>query len=248
MKISILGSCVTRDALNYCEDTKIYLANYIARTSMVSQSSKGFDISIEKIDIKSSFQKKMVYNDINKLTIKQLKQNKSDIIIMDFIDERLRLIKTNDNRYVTYSSEYKKSKYLRDKIKGKLILEEERIELWKKSISEFFYELNKFVEFKKIYINECYYCKEYLSKNDGKKNFLINIEIDKSNEILKEYYNYIKIKYPDIRFLAWGDGYIADESHRWGLSTYHYEERYYINLMKQIIDIKEKIKDDNNRG
>jgi hypothetical protein len=64
MNVTIFGSCVTRDIFDFVEENEsVY--RYFARSSVVSVVSKPIKINLEEINLKSSFQKRIVYYDLN---------------------------------------------------------------------------------------------------------------------------------------------------------------------------------------
>ena len=93
LPVSIFGSCVTRDALEYDYRHYLKLNSYICRQSMVSSVSAPVICSIEDINLQSKFQRRQVYNDLVKNMYDMLNNDSSRYLIIDLIDERFRLIK-----------------------------------------------------------------------------------------------------------------------------------------------------------
>lgn len=88
MEILIYGSCVSRDALEFDSEKRLKLIDYFARSSLASSMSNNVINDIPTHNIHSSFQKRMVENDLNKSILAIIKQSKYDILLVDFIDER----------------------------------------------------------------------------------------------------------------------------------------------------------------
>lgn len=238
MNISIFGSCVTRDIFNYIKDENIKLINYYARSSIVSIVSESLNKSIYGIDLESKFQRKMVYNDVNKLIFKELDKYNSDILLIDLIDERFGVIKLGKNKYITKSAEYSRTNEFKKKFKGEIITESNRIDLWEKSFDKFISLITKKIGMNNIYINECYYCYKYIDNNNQIAEFSNKDYIEQQNKILAHYYKYIRDNYDKVRFLNSNKQYFADEKHRWGLSPFHYEEKYYYDLISNLNKIE----------
>lgn len=172
MNISIFGSCVSRDIFNYIKgEDDIKLIKYYARSSIISVTSKTLNKSIHSIDLKSKFQRKMVYNDINKLFWGELIDNEIDILLLDFIDERLDVIKISEDQYLTRSNEFNSTVEFKKKFKGSILKEEDRLILWKNSINIFINNIIKKMNEDRIFINECYYCEKYIDENGEEKYF-----------------------------------------------------------------------------
>ena len=108
--VSIFGSCVTRDALEFEEDEnqRLELKTYIARQSIISSIDKPIKCCEEDIKLNSPFQRRMVLWDLKKNAFELLSSDNSRYLIIDFIDERLGLCKLNGS-VVTCSTEFKKS-------------------------------------------------------------------------------------------------------------------------------------------
>lgn len=83
-------------------------ARYFARSSLISIYSPSLDIKQEGINLKSQFQQKTVFSDLNKVFRDHIKESKSSLLIIDLIDERFDILKYRDS-YMTYSEEYKNS-------------------------------------------------------------------------------------------------------------------------------------------
>lgn len=92
MYVNIHGSCVSNDVFRYLLNDSIKVNKYLARSSLISAISEPINIRMDDIKLSSSFQKSMVYSDINKTLFKEIKENKSDYLIIDLMDERLNLI------------------------------------------------------------------------------------------------------------------------------------------------------------
>lgn len=108
-KVFILGSCVSRDAFALEESKEQYsVVNYIARTSFASSFHSQKTINVDTSTIPSIFQKRMVENDLFKLTENAIKNTEFDILLVDLIDERFRLFISEDGEIFTISSELKK--------------------------------------------------------------------------------------------------------------------------------------------
>ncbi|WP_418056022.1 DUF6270 domain-containing protein [Priestia megaterium] len=75
-KIDILGSCVSRDPFAMF-DHDYEINSYFARTNIISLASNSMNISIHRISLESNFQKRCVYNDLNKLFFKNVKETEA---------------------------------------------------------------------------------------------------------------------------------------------------------------------------
>lgn len=238
--VNILGSCVTRDA--FSNQTKYQINNYYARTSMVSLMSEPITINIEDIDIKSNFQKKSVFQDLNKTILDGILKAPSDYFIIDLIDERFNLIKLG-NSIATMSNEFRSSNLV-NKFNFEEInrFQDEVLSLWKKAVAEFFNNVYKVYDPSQVILHKTLWREKYLDKSGEEKSFSdpMVIGINKQNELLNTYYDYIESFIPKINIIDMKDSNIlSSENHIWGLSPYHFEDKYYSifnEKLKEIVD------------
>lgn len=246
--ISIFGSCVSRDLLEYDESKRLLLKTYIARQSIVSAVSAPVSIEKEAIDLTSHFQKECVYNDFKKNTMEVLKQDESKYLLIDLIDERFKLAvckgSNGQKSYVTYSAYLQESEYIKfpkliEKKKKKWFREQYFIQ--HKSLDKYMKEFCKQIlgiyAQENIIIHRCKLLPFYLDKNNQikqfDKNYLLYNQI--TNELLSYMYNYLEAYMPKAKVIDICDKYYADENHKWGLSPMHYEKEYYKEIFSIIL-------------
>ncbi|EEL49683.1 hypothetical protein bcere0022_30240 [Bacillus cereus Rock3-44] len=182
----------------------------------------------------------MIHFDLTKNFRKYITYTKSDYIILDFIDERIDLLK-HKNSFITVSSEFKNSN-LKGIYKGDIISKtEDNLSLWEEYAKKFIDEVKKYknpnqIILHKAFWNEKYYTtsNELVSFGDKKVK-----EAQKHNRILEHYYSFIEKEFEGIQIIE-PKGYYADENHKWGLSPFHYESAYYEEFMKQFNKIQRK--------
>lgn len=102
-KVFIYGSCTTRDSVHLWEEYSLQLSGYTARQSLISAmaggSTNGFDLS----GIASSFQKRMVLNDLRGSALQEtlLATKSGDFVFWDLTDERNGTYELSDGRIIT---------------------------------------------------------------------------------------------------------------------------------------------------
>lgn len=171
LEFDIFGSCVSRDLFEIKEAVDLQCKEYIARQSIVSALAKPIEIADnEVINLNSNFQKQSLLNDFQKTTFQKLEKSNSNYLLIDFIDERFKLVKLG-RYFVTYSSELVISKYLENKkyklfdkrrwIKKKLY---KQIKLFAERIKDIYQEDH-------IIIHKVKLLDEYISKDNVKKQF-----------------------------------------------------------------------------
>jgi hypothetical protein len=226
MKIDILGSCVTRDVLRY--ENPFTLGRYYARTSLVSLYSEPIKIELSEIDLPSSFLQKMVYYDLTKDFRNYMKWSDSDVLVLDFIDERFTMLKLG-NSYITHSNEFAKSK-LNEKLEATRVGWGTKQELWKANVLKFIDEVKS--NYKTVVLHKAYWKDKYYDKN-GVLHDYKNKPIEEKNRDLDFFYDLIQSQFEELKVIQL-DQYVASENHVWGLTPYHYEDNYYIEFINQL--------------
>ncbi|PHV70167.1 hypothetical protein CS063_11865 [Sporanaerobium hydrogeniformans] len=244
ISISIFGSCVTRDVLEYDRRKRLKLQTYIARQSIVSAVEKSVDINMDDIFLNSKFQKQCVYNDFKKNAFEFFNKDGSKYLIIDLIDERFKLVKCKkENSLVTYSTYLQESNHIKNPIfveKKKSIFNGKKYYVDGMPLENY---LGKFCsKIKAIYfedhiiIHKCKMAQFYIDKEGNTKKFdesylIYNKNI---NELLEYMYSYLECNLPQAMVINISDEYLADEQHKWGLSPMHYQKEYYISVFSKI--------------
>ncbi len=91
VRVTIVGSCVTRDAFDLSSDQRWELGAYYARSGLASAMSDLEYAGVDLTGIESAFQRRMVEQDLGKSLASHLAQDTSDLVVYDPIDERFDL-------------------------------------------------------------------------------------------------------------------------------------------------------------
>ncbi|MEC0258394.1 DUF6270 domain-containing protein [Paenibacillus lautus] len=234
MNYFIFGSCVSRDIFNYSKDHNV--VDYFARSSIVSVTSKPLDISEEEILLESDFRRRMLRRDLRKDFINVIKETPFDYLIIDFIDERLDLLKL-DNKYYTRSNEFVSSN-LEHTRNFELIKRNSAnaIQLWYEACSIYVEQLTSIVQPSKIILHKTFWAKKVF--DDGQESQFdpeYQKFIDTNNELLSLYYNFFISLVPDVRILEVDSKYrISNKGHMWGLAPFHYIDEYYMKALDDL--------------
>jgi hypothetical protein len=244
--ISIIGSCVTRDAFEYIKNVA-KIDTYIARSSIISLVSEKpeFEIPQEYFEIEGlgNFERRMIEYDINKTGLEKLLKSETEYLFFDFIDERFDLYFKNKN-YITKSNYLNKSK-ITDAFLSEYELiprkRENTHNLWKESLlklKDIFEKNNKNF---KIILNEAKWAEKFLNPETKEiKGF--NAEelktVARYNSFLQQYQNYFKMVFPNCLIIKADENLCyAHPNNKWGVDYFHFSEDYYKNLGKKIIKI-----------
>ncbi|MDH2887882.1 DUF6270 domain-containing protein [Bacillus cytotoxicus] len=241
--IAILGSCVTRDAFTFDKEKRFELPYYQARTSLLSIMTKPYEIQDSDLNnLSSAFQKRLVKDDMLKSFFEKISANSSDYLIMDFIDERFDMVKIGDC-YITRSFEFINSK-LESKLEDFEVLQKSMIlEQWEQACYAFVQEITKLYEQSKIILHKAYCKDEYLDKEGIVRVFNSDVleRNKRTNALLNHLYEYLQKVVPEMKVIDLSDRqHYAWEGHVWGLSAFHYEDKYYVDFLKSLDGIISK--------
>lgn len=224
-RVFAYGSCVSRDAFQ--EPDAPILVDYLARSCLGSAFSAPSDrlatVSLESNP--SAFQRRMVSTDLGKGLENIIRNAEFDLMLVDFIDERLQLIRSASG-YDTYSPELSRTGF---KVDPQLLVEPGSDEYmvafragWKK--------LLKLVSGEKIVINRVFW-----ATHDELGSELSEFpNISHSNDILARLYDYA-CSTPGVRVIDYSeDELTADRDHKWGVSPFHFSKEFYRKTIKYL--------------
>lgn len=216
MQFDIFGSCISRDPFEFksCNHSP---GKYIARSSLVSAiQTEKFKRSYT-VDLGNAFKNRCLDDDLLKQFPGYAKETKSEMIVIDLIQERYG-VNSLDGNYFTFSQDYRKMKLP----VGEIIRYDNHFKLFEDNIVRIAEVLS---QYKKIIVHEAYLCPTF-HKNNGDIGIL---PINETDEYFMEngskYYNLIK-KFVPNTFSLRIDGYIGTEKHKWGPGKAHYEDEY----------------------
>lgn len=247
-KINIHGSCVTRDAFEINKD-EFVIGTYISRNSVFSSTCSPLPISPEEFNTEPAYLKRMVYYDLNKYLFKKLKEDLNPWLVIDLIDERFGLLEfeLEDGRKtcITCSSNFDKSDILSNgsrysKTKHRFIdtnkFTKEEI---KSKVFLYCSEILKIYKAEQVIINESYCCGHYLDQMGRVVRFEDKtvVRFKELNNKLKLMYGYLKEAMPGCHVIKMPEPIYSSENHKWGLEPFHYEEKYYDNVIEKCKNI-----------
>jgi len=237
--ILIFGSCVSRDIFNleYSRDFKV--SNYYARSSFASLVGKPYEDYAALSNISSKFQRSMVFNDFSKEVLTaSAKIDNADIILIDLIDERYDLVVFPSGEMITNSDELATSRLLKTPgLDFRLVKQgtPERRDLWLKGVRRFFDLLRAHNKLDRVLVNKAFWAAEFEVKTDTVYP-VDHQKIEAANKDLQWMYDALGNELRDDQFIEFQPGVCtASESHRWGISPFHYGDRYYKEALLQLI-------------
>lgn len=229
VSFDVFGGCTSRDLFNY-PNAPGKVNEYFARTSLVSQYTSKIP-SLQKVDIQitNGFRKSTVLGDFTKRMFDYFRSDvpKGDYFVMDLLVERLPILEY-EGGYVTNSLEFKQAKL--ELPEAAAIDKAEHLRIFENIVPAFVDDL---AVYKKVFLNRSLFLNSYLDKENNLKHFQNTQYIARTNAVLLPLYDCLERSIPNLEVFDLQDIY-AWEGHRWGLSAYHYEDRYYEGVNDRI--------------
>lgn len=239
-RLLILGSCVSRDILEHAapSDPKLVLVDYFARSSLASLGAA----PIRKLpqcleNLSSSFQRRMVERDLDKTFWRSLSETNFDVLLLDPIDERFNLWRDETGALATLSVELISSGFEREIAgAGQTIMSGSDAfwALWEKGWSRLVARLREQQRLGKLLINRVYW--SHATTNGTPFPPAYNSEgIEAANALLKRMYSRMELDVRPDQFLKFtADELTSADTHRWGVSPFHYVGAYYGTAIQQL--------------
>lgn len=236
-RISVFGSCVSRDILNLekCVSNEVVPGICVERESFASAVSLPVaNINERSITLESAFQRRMVEWDVSKRSLDIMRSNAPEYLLIDFMEERFDLAvvrgENGECTLVTFSDEFRRSgleyektffwQDLSESFEG--VTFEERFSLFCNLIRSM-YDPNN------IILNKAYYCDAYYDLSGKPRRFdeSVRRRTRVYNSKLNKLYTRFEQLIPEAKVLDYCEGYLGFEGHRWGLYYAHYQNEYY---------------------
>ena len=254
-RIAIIGSCITRDLWPFMGKDPFDLL-YVARTSLPSLFAKApgrIDVAPEPPPPLKRHTHNAVVADLTKTTLATLVQHRPTHIIFDFIDERFDLMAAGAG-LVSDSWELEVSGYLEEPA----LRQGQRLErlsagcdiLWHQALAE----LTAFIALTplhsaKIILHRAQWADRYRTAKARSAPLPDLLEIlpghlgsrAAHNALLARYETAFLAQFPQAHAIgAPSKHVVADETHQWGLSPFHYVPAYYQEVCRQLVPLLEE--------
>lgn len=245
-RLLILGSCVSRDILNFTRPGQVVLDDYFARSSLAALTMAPVTLCPSQMQrIASSFQRRTVERETTKDFYRRaIACTEADAILIDMIDERFDIYEAAPGALVTVSSELQESGYLTGKPRNG----EEWVRsgsgrhraLWRQGLERLFAALAAHGLAQRVIVNKVFWAEQLedgtpLPEEGRQKRQL-------ANEHLAWMYEEMARHVPASRWLVPDPLHLrASPTHRWGIAPFHYTDAYYRQMAKQLVQVMEDI-------
>lgn len=239
VRIAIVGSSVSRDLFNHRPELleNFEIVSYISRQSILGYvSTPCMDAKIKNRIESSNFEGKRALWDVEKSHWKILESSRPDIILIDFIDERIGSV-FHDGTVLTPSGPIVKAF-------ERANLDFEILRPWNEKIStlrgwavrEFL--LRCYSICSNIILHQASWAKEFYDSEGGVGKFedtKFKTLVGLHSNVLSDLF--LKAEGVDIPFelIGGGDLMRAGGKHYWSFSPYHYDVSYYKQLSKDLV-------------
>lgn len=250
-RIAILGSCVSRDALEIAPApvTAWTLGIYCARSTVISMMAEPFEAFAGIADPREDFQSRCAKADVLKGVYGYVARANADWLVLDLIDERHHLVVDRDGAAATISK-YANEFLVRNgrSFEGLSRIgprDPARTERTLQMIPLFAERLLRLFPGNRIVLHEAFWAKQYLTArgrvrplaewNDGhwpeEQTLAANAE-------LTRYYEAIGAAIPGLKRIRCPTPLtLADEGHKWQAAPFHYIPDYYMAFRRALAAI-----------
>jgi hypothetical protein len=239
IKLAILGSCISRDVFGICPDPAFEIVTFVARTSFVSLFSPPLPLKLRKSDIlaPNRFERNAIHADLYKTGLKTLMETPFDYLILDFLSERLDLVKFGAT-YFLDTPQLHESAVLERLPDAEFVgrLEKATTALWEQACAKFIAFLKAHrVPASRIILHESYLARDYFKA--GKVipfAEFVEHSYDKMGETLSLYNAHFLHACPGVRAIAVEPHLVlGDGDHKWGQAPFHYVAGYYAQFFEK---------------
>jgi hypothetical protein len=226
LKISIHGSCVTRDAFNYPPFGKEHIHYYQARSSLCTKHLPPAQPPQALLDaLSNKFKTKMLTFDLSRAPIPNQYP-----VIFDLIDERFEVC---EYQGVSYTQSENPQGITPSIIHPKH--SQERLDLFSQGVSHIYHRLKE----TPVLLHKAHYATQYRCSVDST---LKPLPTDKEhikamNAYLDTLHDAFLQAVPHAIPIEVDQSLrVANPNHIWGLAPYHYIDDYYASLQRLILD------------
>lgn len=227
LRVFIYGSCVTRDAVDFWEESELRLGGYVARQSLLIAVAAPADPEMVRLSqIDSSVQRRMFRGGVESSLIPTLRENKGefDLILWDLTDERNGVQRLPGGGRVTRMTKLSRPAISRVKLGDVIGVDaDEHFGLWNQALDEFFLCLADEVLLDRLVINDSRWASvdDAGRAVDQGKTFL-NPTLDRMSRAVRAAASPVITRGPSTC--------VGKVEHEWGRALFHYVDDAYRSM------------------
>lgn len=240
VRLSIFGSCVSRDPLEFAPDPQFRVPEYIARISMAGLATPPLAFDSSWHSKHGRFLQRCAASDFSKDVIKRLTSTPFDYLMLDFIDERFDLLEVRGSLVsniplvaspgflAAYGAEARKLPRL----------EAAASEKWREGLRRFFEAMRKAgVADDRIILHEATWA--LATRDADAVTAPLKPPYDalapQHNALLESYFAEVQRIAPQVKVLRVAPEFLAaDPNHKWSIEPFHYVQAYYPAFMHEL--------------
>lgn len=234
LRILIYGSCVSRDTVESMGDDAV-VVDYVARQSLVSAVGRAWS-GLGDLGLQSPFQTRSLAGDLAKDGLPRLRAAapRSDLVLIDLVDERLGVHLHGDGRAATHSYELTKSSALSVVSSGSEFLgigSHQHFEKWRRAV----WHLRQVLEGEDLWDRTLVLAPRWAERDDLGQALpdWRSLSIAEVNHRYQRYFDYLESAGLPLATVPSADC-LAQSDHKWGSQPYHYAPTVYDCLVQQV--------------
>lgn len=234
LRVSIYGSCVSRDTVESMGNDAL-VVDYVARQSLVSAVGSPWS-GLGDLGLRSPFQARSLRGDLVKDALPRLRAAapRTDLVLIDLVDERLGVHLHDDGRVATHSYELTQSSVFSAVSSGSQFLgigSNKHFEKWRRAV----WHLRQTLEGADLWKRTIVLAPQWAEGDDLGEPFPLwrSLTMAEVNRRYQRYFDYLKAAGLPLATVNSVDC-LAQSDHKWGRQPYHYAPAVYERLVKQI--------------
>lgn len=237
----IHGSCVSRDAFTWAGEHAPPLVDYFARSSVASAYGSEPVPDLFSDRLQSSFQRRQVQRDFGKTLRRAVVEKPYELLLLDFIDERFPLYRTDDGGVVTISAELSRCGFPIG-LPGRVVAAfgDEHFALWEAGWRSLVMLLDQCGRLPRLRINAVWWATSAKDRSPFDAQVSAHV-IARANRHLARLYDRVAADITPAQLLRFPPAlFEGSPTHRWGLAPFHYTDAAYAAMLDQLAASKER--------
>lgn len=228
-RLTVLGSCVSRDSVEFAREDAIDLLLYIARQSLVSIGSDASPRLPADLGLTSPFQVRQVQGDWAGTALAELEQVAADIdlLLWDIVDERNGVYRVADSVHITNTIDVMTSEPLQNAVADAELVTfgtDDHFELWSDAADRVVLELRRLGLLARTRLLMVPWAERMTDGSPSPWSF--GVRAADGNRLFERYYLHLSQRGVSMLTVP-RDLVVADPGHKWGSAPFHYVPEVY---------------------